>query len=249
MNGVYQVSNKGRIRSLPRYVKDRNRDRLQLIQGKIIKGTNSGHGYLKVCLCKNGKRKSCFVHRLVAETFIDNSNNYREVNHKDLDKSNNCLENLEWVSSSINKEHFVATDKGRECRKIGGETRFLNLVKDKEDVIIELYKNGETIRNISNKMKLNHSTISKILKRNKIPIKLRNTKGQPFNDYVICQFNESGKLLKIYNNWLDIYNFIIENKLSEASYDTITSGVYDAITMRRNSDKKYGFIWKKGRCE
>lgn len=63
------------------------------------------YGYLYVALSKNGKKDYLRVHRLVAEAFIPNQDNLPEVNHKDEDKTNNSVDNLEWCTSSYNKTY------------------------------------------------------------------------------------------------------------------------------------------------
>ena len=83
-DGLYQVSNQGRVKSL-KYGKE-----------KILKGVKSCNGYLTVGLCKDGKEVRKYIHRLVAEAFLPNPQNLPQVNHKDEDKTNNCVENLEW---------------------------------------------------------------------------------------------------------------------------------------------------------
>lgn len=88
--GHYQVSNLGRVKSL-KFGKE-----------KILKPHAFNGGYLRVDLCMNGEKKPDIVHRLVARAFIPNPKNLPEVNHRDEDKSNNCVENLEWVSSGEN---------------------------------------------------------------------------------------------------------------------------------------------------
>ena len=88
--GQYQVSDKGMVRSL-KFGKER-----------ILKPRRNPQGYLLVCLCKNGEIKQCLVHRLVAQAFIPNTNNLPEVNHKDEDKTNNSVMNLEWCDSKYN---------------------------------------------------------------------------------------------------------------------------------------------------
>ena len=87
--GLYEVSNQGRVRSM-KYGKEKI-----LKQGKT-------NGYLHVCLFKDGYGKTIRVHRLVAETFIPNPNNLETVNHKDEVKTNNIVSNLEWMSKIDN---------------------------------------------------------------------------------------------------------------------------------------------------
>ena len=95
--GYYQVSNLGRIKSLPRNG--------TINTEKILKPNIIKNGYCQVCLQKDGKRKYEKVHRLVAETFIPNTNNLPQVNHKDGNKQNNNANNLEWCSVSYNQLH------------------------------------------------------------------------------------------------------------------------------------------------
>lgn len=98
--GLYQVSNFGRVKSLPRTNKKRK------IKKEIIKVfTKSPNGYLKAGLSKEGKTKYYFVHRLVAEAFIPNLENKPCVNHKDCNKKNNNLSNLEWVTHEENNSY------------------------------------------------------------------------------------------------------------------------------------------------
>ena len=99
--GMYQVSNKGNVKSLERKVWD-SRGYYRTVTEKILKTGESGRGYLIVVLCKNGKMKTCKVHRLVAEAFLENPQGLPEVNHLSEDKTDNSLENLEWVSHKYN---------------------------------------------------------------------------------------------------------------------------------------------------
>lgn len=103
--GYYQVSNFGRVMSLRSYGGNSNR---------IIKPCGNGTGYLKVILCKNSQQKQYLVHRLVAMAFIPNPNNYDFVNHKDENKMNNCVENLEWCTKSYNSIYYLNKDERRK---------------------------------------------------------------------------------------------------------------------------------------
>ena len=100
---LYEVSNFGNIRSVDRYVIDKGNRSFR--KGTNISICDNGHGYKYVTLYKNGKQSHKHVHRLVAEAFVDNPNNYTEVNHLDLDKSNNQSVNLEWCSRQYNMSH------------------------------------------------------------------------------------------------------------------------------------------------
>lgn len=98
----YQISNLGNVRSLPRNG--------TINKSRILK-PNNVKNYLQVSLQKHGKTKYQKVHRIVAETFIPNPNNYPQVNHIDGNKHNNRVDNLEWVTSSENQLHSYYTLK------------------------------------------------------------------------------------------------------------------------------------------
>lgn len=72
---------------------------------RIRKCEVGSNGYLHVLLCKNGKYITHNVHRLVAETFIPNPDNLPEINHKDENKENNCVDNLEWCTRKYNMNY------------------------------------------------------------------------------------------------------------------------------------------------
>lgn len=102
--GLYQVSNLGRVRSLDHYSKH-CKSGTQFVKGKILKGGECGFGYRKVFLCKDGIIKSAIVHRLVAEVFIPNLNNLPEVNHINECKWDNTVWNLEWCPVDYNRSY------------------------------------------------------------------------------------------------------------------------------------------------
>ena len=96
--GLYQVSNWGKIRN--KY-------------DKILIDKRTRFGYLRIRLSKNGKSKQYFVHRLVAEAFIPNPNNYEQVNHKNELKYDNRVENLEWCDRKYNINYGTRNERGK----------------------------------------------------------------------------------------------------------------------------------------
>lgn len=114
--GLYQISNLGRIKS----------------KRKILKPINGE--YLKVGLSKKGIQKTLTVHRLVAETFIVNTNKYNFVNHKDENKYNNRVDNLEWCTNKYNCNY------GKRNEKVSKNQIKYNIIqKDKENNIIKIW--------------------------------------------------------------------------------------------------------------
>ena len=98
---------------------------------RILKPRNNKGGYLYVNFKINGKNINFAVHRIVANAFIPNPNGYTEVNHKDYDKNNNCVNNLEWVTSSDNKRHAYKLEENKKSRgkKVKQYTKDGNYIK------------------------------------------------------------------------------------------------------------------------
>ena len=129
--GKYMVSNFGRVKSL--------KDRYGNYREKIFKPCNDGHGYYFVLLCSNGKPKPFKIHRLVAQTYIPNPDNLDQVNHKDENKQNNCVNNLEWCTckynncyGSRNERMSKSRSKKVACYKDGKIIKIYNAIKDVE---------------------------------------------------------------------------------------------------------------------
>lgn len=99
--GYYQISNRGNVRSCERLLPAANGG-TQKKRGQIIKPTTMPNGYLQVGLHKDGVHRCAYVHRLVAIAFLDNPKGFTEVNHKDENKANNQVDNLEWCSHYYN---------------------------------------------------------------------------------------------------------------------------------------------------
>ena len=118
--GYYEVDQFGRVFSLDRsiVVVDGNRTYTKHLAGKQMKQSMHDKGYKIVSLTRDGKTTMMFVHRIVAEAFLPNLDNLPMVNHKDEDKSNNFLENLEWCTASYNRTYGRAVE--RQAKKLRG---------------------------------------------------------------------------------------------------------------------------------
>ncbi len=98
-----EVSTLGSIRTFDRVVS--NGRGMYVVKGRILKQRRDRYGYLTVSVRVNGKWKTRLVHRLVAQTFIPNQNNLPQVNHKDCNRTNNFVDNLEWCNNSYNQKY------------------------------------------------------------------------------------------------------------------------------------------------
>ncbi len=117
--GLYEVSNQGRIRRV-----------------KIIEPTKKKHGYMQVSLVdRSGKRKSLRLHRIVAEAFIPNPENKPQVNHKDENPENNRAGNLEWATAEENTNYGSRT--ARAAAKNGSKTPIVQIEPETLAVVAE----------------------------------------------------------------------------------------------------------------
>lgn len=128
--GLYQVSNLGRVKGLPRYVSN---DKGQiLLKERILKGHKITKGYIQVELPSKDKRVLKLIHVLVAEAFIPNPNNYPQVNHINGLKDDNRAENLEWVNNSMNQLHAYKLGLNRVTGRAGKPKRPIYLIDENE---------------------------------------------------------------------------------------------------------------------
>ena len=154
--GLYEVSNMGRIKSLPRKVNIGN-SKNRLTTEKNLKPEKS-YGYLRLVLNNNNIQKHYLIHRLVAQAFIPNPENKSDINHIDSNRSNNIISNLEWVTRKENMEHCIKM--GRNNR---GEKQGSSVLKEKD--IIKIRKSKLSIKTLADKFNVSKGNIYHILKK------------------------------------------------------------------------------------
>lgn len=145
--GYYQVSNKGRVKSLDRKVKGKNNS--TITKKSMIRKLQTSHkGYKVVRLQKQGVAKHCQVHRLVLQAFRGNKNNKPQVNHIDCNKTNNDINNLEWATAQENMDHAKTNNLLGEFSKKRLESVMDNLKKAQQSrrrKVRQMNKKGEVV--------------------------------------------------------------------------------------------------------
>ena len=154
--GLYQISNYGRIKSLGRYYFSGIYNAIKKYQNENIRKTEKAkNGYMRIALCKDGKIKKYLIHRLVAEHFIDNPNKLPQVNHIDENKENNYYKNLEWCDNKYNmnygkrnekvRKSIIAT-KGRKVNQYDLEDNFIKQYSSINGASKQFNRKGSNIR-------------------------------------------------------------------------------------------------------
>ena len=152
-NGLYQVSNMGRVKSLERNVV-KGKGGLYKIEEKILKSIKKRDGYFQINLSKDGKQKTHLVHRLVAQAFLPNPNNLVEINHINEDKTNNRTDNLEWCSREYNCNYGTRNERIRKPV----------LQFSKTD---EFIKKWDSAREVERELNIAHNQITACCKKRK----------------------------------------------------------------------------------
>ena len=171
--GIYQVSNLGRVKSVARKVKYSrgSHSYYQYQQERFLSANHKSNGYLEYSLYKDSKRTHKYIHRLVADAFIDNPNNLPVVNHKDENKENNLADNLEWCTILYNNTYGTRIDKIAKNTNYRKNSR--KIIGEKNNIRIVFYSIGAATK-ITN---LSRSSIQSILYGRR-----KNMKGWYFYD-------------------------------------------------------------------
>ena len=140
--GLYQVSNMGRVKSV----------RKNIILSQSIK-----NGYKRVALCANNNPKDYYIHRLVATAFIPNHDNLPQVNHKDENKTNNCVNNLEWCTQEYNLNYGTGTRRS-QLANTNGKCSKPVLQYTLEGIFIKEWK---STMDVQRNLGFDHANISK----------------------------------------------------------------------------------------
>lgn len=184
--GIYEVSNKGRIKS-KHYGKK-----------VFLKTQKTYDGYITTKLSIGGNSKRCSLHRLVAIAFLGNPENKPQVNHKDGNKLNNYMDNLEWVTAQENVIHAWKTGlKG-------------NTVYFFEKEIVEDYKKGMISTELTKKYKTSWVAIRKLLKKNGLEIITISERNS------IYKFDKN-ELKKDFDNGMKVKDIAKKHKSSKSS--------------------------------
>lgn len=149
--GIYQISNLGNLKNVK--------------TGKNFKISQNKFGYVEFCLRKNGKAKTIKCHRLVAEAFIPNPNKLPQVNHKDENKLNNRMDNLEWCDNKYNSNYGT---RGKRIGEKLSKVLKIPIIQCKNGVKIKVWNSAKEVEET---LGIKRSNICKCLK------KIRNTAG------------------------------------------------------------------------
>ena len=124
--GLYEVSNIGNVRNVRR--------------NKLLRLLKTNNGYIRVFLCKNGIKTGFQVHRLVAQAFLPNPDNLPQINHKDEDKTNNNVTNLEWCTAKYNINFGTARIRSRNTKIKNGYVNEENVGLSKKEYWNKYYQ-------------------------------------------------------------------------------------------------------------
>lgn len=240
--GYYQISNYGRVKSVGRTYKA---GYLTIHRADfILKLSMSKQSYLRAHLLKDRRRYIMSVHRLVAFHFLDNSNCYPIVNHKNENPKNNRVENLEWCTAKYNA-NYGSAKKRRVANFISNNSKSI-CQYDKNGVLIKEYS---SIKNVTNKTGFDRHSISSVCNGrhytgygyiwrykgdpfDKYPINYDKHKKSGKNGRAVVKYDLCGNIVKIYKGGL---KELLDDFKNFYSIKTCLNGF---------SKTAYGFIWR-----
>lgn len=145
--GKYQVSNFGNVKRIS--VPKKGRGVKGYIRGGLLKPDKDKAGYLRTTLCMNGKHKHFLIHRLVGKAFICNPNNFPEINHKDENKSNNNVDNLEWCTGIYNVNYGTGKIRAvlnKDCKKAVEKINYKKIGEKRQKPVMQLSADTSPIK-------------------------------------------------------------------------------------------------------
>lgn len=156
----YEVSNIGRVKSKLRFIKTIDGDN-RIIKEKILNSGLSTKGYPRVTISIKDKKITKITHRLVAEAFLERIEGKTQVNHINGIKTDNRVENLEWVTNKENKDHAVRN----KLIATGFRLPQTKLTEEMKSQIKILYSRGVSQKDIAMRFGIVQQTVSKVLKK------------------------------------------------------------------------------------
>jgi hypothetical protein len=234
--GFYEVSNHGRVRSVTHTI-IRSNGVPTIIKSKLIRFSKLPCGYLQVGLHRDGKTKSARIHRLVAMAFIPNPYNLEQINHKDENKTNNYVDNLEWCTPKYNTNYGTGMERMVITKLLSGEGGRPVLQYGLDGKFVNAYKSvGVAARALN----LSPCSISECC---------NGTRGHKQAGGYQWKFDGSDKVIK---NILPIVQYDL-NGNEVGRYASVVDasiklgiercGIYNCI--RGKYKQSHGFIWKR----
>ena len=167
--GIYQISNLGRVKSYYKCIRTKygHFERIKDEKGTFIKGRPKGlNGYMVVDLYNKGESKKYYIHRLVASAFIDNPNNFEQVNHKNFNKQDNRVYNLEWVTRAQNRKHWLESlkyKKDYENKMAKIAHKVVKKIKENKNDILNKRLEGKGVKEIAKELSLGRDFVREVV--------------------------------------------------------------------------------------
>jgi hypothetical protein len=162
-DGRYQISNYGRVKSVWHYHYVNLDELKKIYKEKMVAINENGKGYQIVSLSKDGKRKNHYIHRLVAEHFLDKKTDADYVNHKDFNTRNNFVGNLEWCSQKENIQYSLNHNRGRfRPRMTSTGENYIRKRKDSSSYSVVIKRKEKMFKNIQDAIRYRDSELKRM---------------------------------------------------------------------------------------